>query len=131
MPISGAPMGGGSHHGTSGRAHDPNDENTTNSVFESAYDEQNSSSSFPPLKHSISNGLQAAASMQPSDLKSKCGTCFLAEHDTSINPKNEKFVMCSECHRHFHPPCLTFPASMIELIRKYNWQCVDCKSKSL
>jgi hypothetical protein len=115
---------------TNSRTHDP-DENTINSVFESAYDEQNSSSSFPS-RHAAST---AAASetkflVQPDVIhKNKCNICLGNEVDPQANPKSEKFVVCSECTRTFHPVCLNFPASMIESLRKYNWQCVECKSK--
>jgi hypothetical protein len=128
-----------SNHGagmTNSRTHDP-DENTTNSLFESAYDEQNSSSSFHS-RHVAASSSGGGAVPQQSESKflvqpdvihkNKCNICLGNETDAQANPKSEKFVLCSECTRTFHPVCLNFPASMIDSLRKYNWQCVECKS---
>jgi zinc finger protein ubi-d4 len=134
-----------SNHGAGGGSrnnHDA-DENTTNSVFESAYDEQNSSSSFPPGRHTSSSAAVVAAAaatasaeprllVQPDVIhKNKCNICLTNENDAQANPKSDKFVTCSECTRTFHPICLNFSVSMIDSLRKYNWQCVECKRKIL
>ena len=109
---------------TSSRTHDA-DENTTNSVFESAYDEQNSSSSFPTISNHTKQSTHSGENPK------KCFFCLTSEADTTVNVKNEKFVNCSECTRSFHPVCLNFTTTMIESLRKYNWQCVECKSKQI
>jgi hypothetical protein len=116
--------------------HDP-DENTVNSVFESvsAYDDMNSSSSYSNIaaaqkKESISasGGVSTQHIASNNILPNGCFVCGKAEMDKSVNSQSEKFVNCSECPRLYHTTCLNFSSSMISSIRKYSWQCVECKS---
>jgi hypothetical protein len=48
-----------------------------------------------------------------------------------LGPEVDKnqMVPCSECNRSFHPICLNFTPNMIVSVKKYKWQCIDCKSK--
>ena len=42
--------------------------------------------------------------------------------------KNENLLHCSDCDNSGHPSCLEFTDEMIESIRSYDWQCMDCKT---
>ena len=67
----------------------------------------------------------------------KCGLCGLGPdaHDSAIvsgaqksaNGHGDKFLSCSECLKSFHPVCLKFNTSMTQSVKKYNWQCIECK----
>jgi len=46
-------------------------------------------------------------------------------------PKPEHLVSCSDCGRSAHPSCLQFTPNMIESVKKYRWQCIECKSCGL
>ncbi|KAJ8378139.1 hypothetical protein AAFF_G00247770 [Aldrovandia affinis] len=46
-------------------------------------------------------------------------------------PCAEELVSCSDCGRSGHPTCLQFSDSMMQAVRTYHWQCIECKSCSL
>jgi len=51
-----------------------------------------------------------------------------------MNKKSEKpeeMVSCAECGRAGHPTCLQFTDNMIVSVRKYPWQCIECKTCTL
>ncbi|ESP03156.1 hypothetical protein LOTGIDRAFT_148729, partial [Lottia gigantea] len=43
----------------------------------------------------------------------------------------EDLVSCSDCGRSGHPSCLQFTDNMIVSVKKYPWQCIECKSCGL
>lgn len=97
----------------------PPDENTSNSVFDSVNDDMNSRSSV-----SQSNSV----SHQKNNQVIRCGICNGSENENRMH-KSEKLIDCHDCRKNFHPSCLNFPKNMLESIKKYNWQCIECKSK--
>ncbi|CAG2172411.1 unnamed protein product [Oppiella nova] len=40
----------------------------------------------------------------------------------------EELLHCSDCDNSGHPSCLEFTGEMIDAIRLYQWQCMDCKT---
>ncbi|KAL7668448.1 hypothetical protein ACOME3_009150 [Neoechinorhynchus agilis] len=61
---------------------------------------------------------------QPSKVVRKCDYCTGDEFGT------EQLIICSQCQRAGHPSCMKFTPSMAAAIRKYDWQCLDCKTCS-
>merc|ERR1712241_931079 len=62
------------------------------------------------------------------------GYCDFCLGDASENKKTgkpEELVSCAECGRSGHPTCLQFTDNMIISVRKYPWQCIECKSCTL
>lgn len=60
--------------------------------------------------------------------------CDFCLGDTGENKKTksaESLVSCSDCGRSAHPTCLQFTANMIASVKKYRWQCIECKSCGL
>ncbi|RWS13649.1 Zinc finger protein DPF3-like protein [Dinothrombium tinctorium] len=60
--------------------------------------------------------------------------CDFCLGDTMENKKTksaEELVSCSDCGRSAHPTCLQFTANMIKSVKKYRWQCIECKSCGL
>jgi len=60
--------------------------------------------------------------------------CDFCLGDSSLNKKSEKpeeMVSCAECGRSGHPTCLQFTDNMIVSVRKYAWQCIECKTCTL
>ena len=43
----------------------------------------------------------------------------------------EELIGCSECGRSGHPTCLQFTDNMLVSVRKYPWQCIECKTCTL
>ncbi|XP_039307703.1 zinc finger protein DPF3 isoform X2 [Solenopsis invicta] len=60
--------------------------------------------------------------------------CDFCLGDATQNKKtggSEELVSCSDCGRSGHPTCLQFTANMIVSVRKYRWQCIECKCCSI
>ncbi|XP_061099881.1 zinc finger protein DPF3-like isoform X3 [Conger conger] len=60
--------------------------------------------------------------------------CDFCLGDSDSNRKTgqaEELVSCSDCGRSGHPTCLQFSDSMMQAVRTYHWQCIECKSCSL
>jgi len=60
--------------------------------------------------------------------------CDFCLGDAVANKKSgqpEELVSCSDCGRSGHPTCLQFTANMIVSVRKYRWQCIECKCCSI
>jgi len=62
------------------------------------------------------------------------GYCDFCLGDSSYNKKSlqpEELIGCSECGRSGHPTCLQFTRNMMISVRKYPWQCIECKTCTL
>lgn len=60
--------------------------------------------------------------------------CDFCLGDSTENKKTnapEELVSCSDCGRSGHPTCLQFTQNMIISVRKYRWQCIECKCCSV
>ncbi|XP_037393790.1 zinc finger protein DPF3 isoform X2 [Pygocentrus nattereri] len=60
--------------------------------------------------------------------------CDFCLGDSGSNRKTgqaEELVSCSDCGRSGHPTCLQFTDNMMQAVRTYQWQCIECKSCSL
>ncbi|XP_014672957.1 PREDICTED: zinc finger protein ubi-d4-like [Priapulus caudatus] len=67
----------------------------------------------------------------PAQLSEYCDFCL---GDASENKKTllaEELVSCSDCGRSGHPTCLQFNENMIISVKRYRWQCIECKSCGL
>lgn len=60
--------------------------------------------------------------------------CDFCIGDVKENKKTgipEELVSCSDCGRSGHPTCLQFTENMIISVKKYRWQCIECKCCSI
>ncbi|KAF2361465.1 Zinc finger PHD-finger [Trinorchestia longiramus] len=60
--------------------------------------------------------------------------CDFCLGDSRHNKKTgvaEQMVSCSDCGRSGHPTCLQFTAKMMEAVKRYRWQCIECKCCTL
>lgn len=64
----------------------------------------------------------------PSDY---CDFCLGDSVENKKTKSAEILVSCSDCGRSAHPTCLQFTANMITSVKKYRWQCIECKSCGL
>ncbi|CAB4068329.1 DPF2 [Lepeophtheirus salmonis] len=72
--------------------------------------------------------------MHGKDRAPSLGYCDFCLGDASENKKTnqpEEFVACAECGRSGHPTCLQFTENMIVSVKKYPWQCIECKCCTL
>ncbi|XP_076681690.1 double PHD fingers d4 isoform X2 [Andrena cerasifolii] len=75
-----------------------------------------------------SNEKKAGKSAQPSPY---CDFCLGDARENKKTGGSEELVSCSDCGRSGHPTCLQFTANMIVSVRKYRWQCIECKCCSI
>ncbi|XP_011680111.1 zinc finger protein ubi-d4 isoform X2 [Strongylocentrotus purpuratus] len=60
--------------------------------------------------------------------------CDFCLGDATENKKTqtpEDLISCSDCGRSGHPTCLQFTDTMIQKVKGYRWQCIECKSCGL
>nr|CAD7409043.1 unnamed protein product [Timema poppensis] len=60
-----------------------------------------------------------------------CDFCLGDASENKKTGQSEELVSCSDCGRSGHPSCLQFTANMIISVRKYRWQCIECKCCSI
>uniref|UniRef100_A0A3Q4IDG8 Double PHD fingers 3 n=1 Tax=Neolamprologus brichardi TaxID=32507 RepID=A0A3Q4IDG8_NEOBR len=59
-----------------------------------------------------------------------CDFCLGDQDSNRKTGQAEELVSCSDCGRS-HPTCLQFTENMMQAVRTYQWQCIECKSCSL
>ncbi|XP_046877293.1 zinc finger protein DPF3 isoform X1 [Hypomesus transpacificus] len=60
-----------------------------------------------------------------------CDFCLGDQDSNRKTGQAEDLVSCSDCGRSGHPTCLQFTDNMMQAVRTYQWQCIECKSCSL
>ncbi|PNF34754.1 hypothetical protein B7P43_G05065 [Cryptotermes secundus] len=60
-----------------------------------------------------------------------CDFCLGDSQENKKTGQSEELVSCSDCGRSGHPTCLQFTPNMIISVRKYRWQCIECKCCSI
>ncbi|CAK5026442.1 unnamed protein product [Meloidogyne enterolobii] len=54
-----------------------------------------------------------------------CSICQLP--DAGLFQGKSAMVRCSSCQQRMHSSCIDMPQSMVDMIRQYDWLCIDCK----
>ncbi|XP_031558576.1 zinc finger protein ubi-d4 B-like isoform X2 [Actinia tenebrosa] len=62
---------------------------------------------------------------------SYCDFCLGDRLHNKKTGASEELLSCADCGRSGHPSCLQFTARLTENVKKYHWQCIECKSCSL
>ncbi|XP_064485045.1 zinc finger protein ubi-d4 A-like isoform X2 [Ornithodoros turicata] len=60
-----------------------------------------------------------------------CDFCLGDNGENKKTRQPEELVSCSDCGRSAHPSCLQFTPNMTLSVKKYRWQCIECKSCGL
>lgn len=83
----------------------------------------------PPVHHENHKPQKAPdGSIIPNDY---CDFCLGDSGSNRKTGQAEELVSCSDCGRSGHPSCLQFTDNMMQAVRTYQWQCIECKSCSL
>ncbi|XP_018415488.1 PREDICTED: PHD finger protein 10 isoform X2 [Nanorana parkeri] len=56
-----------------------------------------------------------------------CGICLKGKDDKKKG-RAEKLIHCSQCENSGHPSCLDMAPELVAIIKKYPWQCMECKT---
>lgn len=70
------------------------------------------------------SGAKRKKGMPPS---SYCDFCLGTVECNKKSGTSEQMVSCADCGRSGHPSCLQFNAKLTEQVKKYKWQCIECK----
>ncbi|KAK3091631.1 hypothetical protein FSP39_021366 [Pinctada imbricata] len=92
-------------------------------------EEDMASSSSPKPSSSSRNGNKSADGKVSAN--NYCDFCLGDSTENKKSNQPEELVSCSDCGRSGHPTCLQFTANMIISVKKYPWQCIECKSCGL
>jgi len=90
--------------------------------------------STPAHKSSNPEEIEGQRSASGKPLASPSAYCDFCLGDSAENKKTrsaEELVSCSDCGRSAHPTCLQFTPNMVISVKKYRWQCIECKSCGL
>lgn len=60
-----------------------------------------------------------------------CDFCLGDARENKKTKIPEDLVSCSNCGRSGHPTCLQFTPNMIVSVKRYRWQCIECKYCSI
>ncbi|XP_067932149.1 zinc finger protein DPF3-like isoform X2 [Watersipora subatra] len=91
-------------------------------------------SEVPALERMLEPGVPAVVPQVAPKEKMPNDYCDFCLGDASMNKKSkvpEEMVSCADCGRSGHPTCLQFTDNMKISVRKYPWQCIECKSCGL
>ncbi|XP_076021526.1 zinc finger protein DPF3 isoform X3 [Genypterus blacodes] len=104
----------------------------THLAEEEGGEEEKESPELPPSPpHSYDNHKPQKApdgTIIPNDY---CDFCLGDQDSNRKTGQAEELVSCSDCGRSGHPTCLQFTDNMMQAVRTYQWQCIECKSCSL
>ncbi|XP_025836795.1 zinc finger protein ubi-d4 A-like isoform X2 [Agrilus planipennis] len=82
-----------------------------------------------------SSGALPTSNVEPSKDKATpspyCDFCLGDARENKKTGGSEELVSCSDCGRSGHPSCLQFTPNMIISVKKYRWQCIECKCCSV
>ncbi|XP_069463050.1 PHD finger protein 10 isoform X3 [Ambystoma mexicanum] len=56
-----------------------------------------------------------------------CGICLKGK-ESNKKGKSEALIQCSQCENSGHPSCLDMSSELVSVIKKYPWQCMECKT---
>ncbi|KAI2805977.1 Zinc finger protein ubi-d4 [Blomia tropicalis] len=94
----------------------------------------NNNSSSKPFESTVDNDKKDPKNSSTRGANTPQTYCDFCLGDSTENKKTnsaEELVSCSDCGRSAHPSCLQFTANMILSVKKYRWQCIECKSCGL
>ncbi|KAL5286969.1 DPF2 family protein [Megaselia abdita] len=60
-----------------------------------------------------------------------CDFCLGDARENRKTNTPEELVSCADCGRSGHPTCLQFTPNMIISVKRYRWQCIECKYCSI
>ena len=60
-----------------------------------------------------------------------CDFCLGDSRENKKTNHPEDLFSCSDCGRSGHPSCLQFTPNMIISVKRYRWQCIECKYCSI
>ncbi|XP_065660974.1 zinc finger protein ubi-d4 B isoform X1 [Hydra vulgaris] len=95
--------------------HEVEDFNTNDTVIETIVDQ-------PPNDHV--SGAKRQKGMPPSLY---CDFCLGNIDENKKSGSSEELISCSDCGRSGHPSCLQFDDNLATQVKKYKWQCIECK----
>ncbi|XP_072265451.1 PHD finger protein 10 isoform X3 [Pyxicephalus adspersus] len=120
--------GKGSSDSSSGNVSDG--ENAQDAQDESLPAKPKAKEKSTPKKESTkrSVGSKSSTGYKPKSISNAvCGICLKGK-DVNKKGRAEKLIHCSQCENSGHPSCLDMTPELVAVIKKYPWQCMECKT---
>uniref|UniRef100_A0A1S4L2G6 Requim, req/dpf2, putative n=1 Tax=Ixodes scapularis TaxID=6945 RepID=A0A1S4L2G6_IXOSC len=89
------------------------------------------SSPFSRPRRDRGPGSRSASGKPLANPSPYCDFCLGDNGENKKTRQPEELVSCSDCGRSAHPSCLQFTPNMTVSVKKYRWQCIECKSCGL
>ncbi|XP_077862224.1 cer-d4 protein isoform X2 [Saccoglossus kowalevskii] len=99
--------------------------------IEVAFEEKSQPSPLEPAVQTVPPPTTTSTPANSSGIAAPNNYCDFCLGDASENKKtgvSEELISCSDCGRSGHPSCLQFTTKMTSNVKKYRWQCIECKS---
>lgn len=109
--------------------HNNNNNNNNNNNINSTSNSKNGTSN--QAKSAASTASNSVPMDNINDNSPYCDFCLGDAKENRKTQKPEELVSCSDCDRSGHPSCLNFTSNIILSVKKYKWQCIECKSCGL
>nr|CAI5841044.1 unnamed protein product [Callosobruchus analis] len=99
---------------------------------EGASDENSrDSAGMGPTAAAIGPSAEGVEKKAPTNASPYCDFCLGDSKENKKTGIQEELVSCSDCGRSGHPTCLQFTDNMKVSVKKYRWQCIECKCCSV
>jgi len=76
----------------------------------------------PPLDH-----VTGAKRKKGTPASQYCDFCLGNTDENKKSGTSEELISCADCGRSGHPSCLQFNENLTTQVKKYKWQCIECK----
>jgi len=86
---------------------------------------------FPPHYQPILPAPPKPPAKPAAEPSNYCDFCLGDADNNKKTGTSEELIACAECGRSGHPTCLQFTENMLISVKKYPWQCIECKTCTL
>lgn len=116
--------------------HHVNNDSLHNQDSSFMHDSSSNSNAYPWTINEQSKDATTSSKVDPdesttdnnNDISPYCDFCL---GDAALNKKTnkaEELISCSNCGRSGHPTCQGWTQNIIDSVKNYKWQCIECKS---
>ncbi|XP_067134973.1 zinc finger protein ubi-d4 isoform X3 [Centruroides vittatus] len=120
-----------SHNSVSAENTEEDSSNAPSNASPSCHVTGSTPSSAGPSSDNPLAGQKSASGKSGVSASPYCDFCLGDNVENKKTRQAEELVSCADCGRSAHPTCLQFTPNMTNSVKKYRWQCIECKSCGL
>ena len=107
--------------------HLPGGNSRSNGSFDTNHSTNHNNSRNGTSKSNSKSKTKTTDNSNDNSLKIYCDFCYGGPDENKKTQLPEELISC-DCGRSAHPTCLNFTANTLLSVKKYKWQCIECKS---